>query len=540
MRGTALYASAAVLVLLCSPELLRGRGNQAELQPEFHTSDRCLACHNGVIAPTGQDISIGFDWRASIMANSSRDPYWQASVRRETLDHPQSKPDVEDECSICHMPIARYEAKLHGEKGQIFSHMPFDQDKKQSAQAADGVTCSVCHQIGKEKLGTDASFNGGFVVDPPKSKNDHPEYGPYQIDPGRTRIMDTSTGGFQPTEAAHIQESDLCGTCHTLYTTALGAGGKDVGRFPEQMPYLEWRHSNYRGKYSCQSCHMPVVQGNAPIVSVLPQPRPEVHQHVFVGGNFLMERMLNLYRTDLDVAAMPTELTSAAEKTAAFLRSQTACVRIRSVEVIGGRIQTDVFVENLTGHKLPTAYPSRRAWLHVLISDQNGRKVFESGALNSDGSIQGNDNDADPSRYEPFYREITSSEQVQIYEPILGDVEGHVTTGLLSTVRYLKDSRLLPLGFDKQTADKDIAVVGEAAEDPDFTDAGDSVRYSVPTGDAQGPFRVQAELWYQPIAFRWAHNLAPYKAMEPQRFVRYYESMSKTTAIELAHAEATR
>ena len=540
MRQRALYISAALLVLICAPEFLRGSGNHAELQPEFHTSDRCLACHNGLTTSTGEDVSIGFDWRASIMANSSRDPYWQASVRRETLDHPQAKADVEDECSICHMPIARYEAKLHGEKGEIFSHLPFNQDKKQSAQAADGVTCSVCHQIGKEGLGTDASFNGGFVVDPPKSKNDHPEYGPYQIDPGRTRIMDSSTGGFQPTEAAHIQESDLCGTCHTLYTTPLGAGGKEIGRFPEQMPYLEWRHSSYRGKYSCQSCHMPVVQGEAPITAVLGQPRPDVHQHVFVGGNFLMERMLNLYRTELDVAALPAELTAAAERTADFVQSQAARVSIRGVEVVGGNIQTDVFVENLTGHKLPTAYPSRRAWLHVVISDRNGRKVFESGALNPDGSIVGNDNDADPSRYEPFYREITSSDQVQIYEPILGDAEGRVTTGLLSTVRYLKDSRLLPSGFDKQTAEKDIAVVGDAAEDPNFTDAGDLVRYSVPTGDALGPFHVQAELWYQPIGFRWAHNLAPYNAMEPQRFVRYYESMSKTTAIVLAKAVATR
>ena len=57
------------------------------LQPQFHTSDRCVACHNGLLTPSGQDVSIGFDWRASIMANSSRDPYWQASVRRETIDH---------------------------------------------------------------------------------------------------------------------------------------------------------------------------------------------------------------------------------------------------------------------------------------------------------------------------------------------------------------------------------------------------------------------------------------------------------------------
>jgi hypothetical protein len=49
----------------------------------FQTSDRCIACHNGLSTPSGQDVSIGFAWRASIMANSSREPYWQASVRRE-------------------------------------------------------------------------------------------------------------------------------------------------------------------------------------------------------------------------------------------------------------------------------------------------------------------------------------------------------------------------------------------------------------------------------------------------------------------------
>ncbi len=54
-------------------------------------------------------------------------------------------------------------------------------------------------------------------------------------------------------------------------------------------------------------------------------------------------------------------------------------------------LHIDVLVENLTGHKLPTAYPSRRVWLHVAIHDRNGLTVFESGALNPDGSIQGND-----------------------------------------------------------------------------------------------------------------------------------------------------
>jgi hypothetical protein len=249
--------------------------------------------------------------------------------------------------------------------------------------------------------------------------------------------------------------------------------------------------------------------------------------------------MLNSYRNDLSVNALPLELTDSAEKTAEFLQSQAARVTIPSMELGPTQLTLNVLVENLTGHKLPTAFPSRRAWLHVVVRDGNRKAVFESGALNADGSIQGNDADVDPSRFEAHYREIKSGDEVQIYEPILGDHAGHVTTGLVSAVGYLKDNRLLPSGFQKATADKDIAVVGDAADDPNFTAAGNLVRYSVALGNAQGPFHVDAELWYQPIGFRWAHNLEPYQASETRRFVSYYESMSSGTAIVLARASAT-
>ena len=109
-------------------------------------------------------------------------------------------------------------------------------------------------------------------------------------------------------------------------------------------------------------------------------------------------------------------------------------------------------MRNLTGHKLPTAYPSRRAWLHFSVQDRDGHTVFESGALKPDGSIVGNDNDADASLFEPHYRQITEAGQVQIYESILKDEEGHVTTGLLAATGYLKDNRLIPTGFDKSSA----------------------------------------------------------------------------------------
>jgi hypothetical protein len=76
----------------------------------FETSDRCFACHNGISTPSGEDISIGLSWRPTMMANSARDPYWLAGVRRETIDHPAARAAIEDECSICHMPMARHES----------------------------------------------------------------------------------------------------------------------------------------------------------------------------------------------------------------------------------------------------------------------------------------------------------------------------------------------------------------------------------------------------------------------------------------------
>jgi hypothetical protein len=539
MRNETAYLALVFLFVLISPRRTKAGGEQSELKPSFHTSDRCLACHNELTTPGGQDVSIGLHWRASIMANSARDPYWQASVRRESIDHPQVTRDIEDECSVCHMPVARYEAKQQGQKGQVFGYLPFVAHPKTGAKAEDGVTCSVCHQISKERLGTRESFNGGFVVKPPANESDHPEYGPFKISPGQQHIMETSTGGFLPTEAQHIRDSALCGTCHQLYTTARGEGGRDIGYLPEQMPYLEWLHSDYPSKYSCQQCHMPLVQEPVQISSALGPPRLGLHQHVFLGGNFLMLGILNRYRADLDVAALPQELTSAQNGTLAFLQSQSARLTIRNVDVSSGHLQAEVFVENLTGHKLPTAYPSRRAWIHFVVKDRDGHAVFESGALNPDGSIQGNDNDVDKERYEPHYREITSADQVEIFEPILKDSDGKVTTGLLAATGYLKDNRVLPTGFDKTTAEKDIAVIGDAAEDPNFVAGGSTLRYAVPLGSGEGPFHVEVELWYQPIGFRWAHNLQPYTAAEPQRFVNYYESMSSSTATVLARAEVT-
>jgi hypothetical protein len=406
--------------------------------------------------------------------------------------------------------------------------------------AQDGVSCSLCHQITKDKLGTRESLVGGFVVDTTKSKGERAEYGPFKIEDGQLRIMRTSSGGYKPTEGEHIRQSELCATCHTLITKALGPGGQVIGQLPEQMPYQEWYASEFKDKQSCQNCHMPVVQEDTRVANTLGRPREGVSRHVFVGGNFFMQRVLNKYRSDLGVIALPQEFEAAANRTVEHLKANTAQVTIDQVDVTGGRLQADISVQNLSGHKFPTAYPSRRAWLHVTVKDRNGRAVFESGALNPNGSIQGNDNDADPLRYELHYTEINNADQVQIYEDIMVGANDMPTTGLLTAVRFIKDNRLLPKGFDKRAVEADIAPKGAAMDDANFTSGGDKIRYSVPVGNAQGPFQVEAEFWFQPISFRWANNLKSYKAMETERFTGYYDTMSSGSGVMLTRTTATK
>jgi len=196
-------------------------------------------------------------------------------------------------------------------------------------------------------------------------------------------------------------------------------------------------------------------------------------------------------------------------------------------------------LRNLAGHKLPTAYPSRRVWLRVTVHDEQRRLVFSSGEAEPTGAIAGNDNDRDATRFEPHYREIRSGDEVQIYEAIMGTETRAVTTGLLSAVSYLKDNRILPRGFDKRTAPGDVAVHGDALADPDFSAGEDRVRYSIDTGGVRGPFTIEVQLWYQSIAYRWAQNLRGYSSAEPQRFVAYYDQMAPAAALMLTRAART-
>jgi hypothetical protein len=250
--------------------------------------------------------------------------------------------------------------------------------------------------------------------------------------------------------------------------------------------------------------------------------------------------ILRRYRGELGVKALPQELETSAMETRRFLSSRAATLSIGAARRTADGLELALDVSSTAGHKLPTAYPARRAWLHVVVRDAAGSVVFESGAARPDGSIAGNDNDADGTRFEPHYDVLTASDEVQIYEAIMVDSRDAVTTGLLKGVRFIKDNRLLPRGFDKRTAEPDFAVRGAAADDADFVGGGDRVRYRVAlAASVRAPLTVEAQLLYQSIAYRWAQNLRGYDAEETQRFGRYYAENAAASPVVVAAATAT-
>jgi len=86
------------------------------------------------------------------------------------------------------------------------------------------------------------------------------------------------------------------------------------------------------------------------------------------------------------------------------------------------------------------------------------------------------------------------------------NTDGEVTHTLLRAAAYIKDNRLTPAGFDKNTASSDIAVVGAAAEDDDFNLGSDTITYRIDVGGAQG-LTVEAELNYQSLSYGHLQNL---------------------------------
>ena len=493
----------------------------------FQGSGICTVCHSWLSDAAGNDVSIGTDWRSTMMSNSARDPYFLASVRAEVEEvPPESRAMVEDTCAKCHMPMARSQAVHDAIAGAISRDGFLDAGNPLHEAAMDGVSCSLCHQISPANLGTPDGFSGEYAIDFVTAEPDRLIYGPYRD--MLTDLMRASVG-YTPTLGKHITKSSFCSTCHTLFTPVFDSDGKIVGEFPEQASYQEWQHSQFAmdaDPVHCQDCHMPLAKGKVAIAA-LPgglKGRDSFRRHLFRGGNVFMLRIFRDHIEDLGLTASTENFDATIADALDYLRKDTAELTLVDAAVDDRVLSATLRIDVKTGHKFPTSFPSRRTWIHLAVTDGDGRVVFESGANQDNGQIAGNEADADAMSFEPHYDTITAPNQVQIYETVMQNTDEQVTYTLLRAARYAKDNRLLPLGFDKGTAGADIAVVGGAATDDNFMGGSDRISYKVDLDGADGPFTVSAKLLYQSIGHRFAHAVMQHDGEEVRQFRRFYES----------------
>lgn len=468
----------------------------------FMTAGRCAGCHGrdlqGIasVDANGNDVNVVDDWRSGMMANSARDPFWRAKVSHEVLVNPQHQQAIESTCLGCHAPLGFHEERLLG-------HTPFTMAMLDTSRLGmDGVSCLSCHMQSEALAGS--FFSGQLEFDSATV------YGPYADDQINPAIMEFFVR-LRPTFGEHIVNSKVCAGCHTLLTSTLDLQGNPTGgRFVEQATYHEWINSVYPASGTqCNTCHMPRIDDPIILAAeyIFLNPQTPYGLHHLVGGNTHMLELMKANRETLGIPATEAQFDSTIARSRRLLNQYTLDAEL----TLAGR-DTDTAryalrLENRAGHRFPSGYPSRRAFVTFILLNEANDTLFKSGLLRGDLEVEGHD-----TGYEPHHNVITSPDQVQIYEMVMGDVAGNVTTVLERAATPLKDNRLVPLGFTTAHPVYDTTLVaGVPSSDTDFNrdawgnegSGTDVVRYHVPLGGYGGGLRAIARVYYQPVPPGW-------------------------------------
>jgi len=534
------WSTIACVLLAASP--IRIEEGHSSPGPAVQESSSCARCHSNAPRASAMRDAGGsgvapFDlWQGTMMANASRDPLWRAAVSVEVAATPSRREEIEATCLGCHAPMAEHVGLEEHGTGSLMHVL--DCDAEIGDLGRDGVSCTICHGMSAEGLGTEASFSGGYVLDEERRL-----FGPH-ADPFAMPMRRHT--GFTPTQGDHVTESALCGSCHTLSTPTLDVEGQEVGdRFLEQAPYLEWLNSDYRDEgeagpraASCQSCHLPTLdeEGRTIRTRIARNPggrdfpptreRSPFGRHAIVGGNTLVLSMLRDHAEELGVRAPTSAIQAAIDATREQLRGATASLTIEDVRLDGRTSSFQVAVQNRAGHKLPTAHPTRRAWIRVVVRDASGEVLFASGATDGRGRILGAEGEPLPSELaggpiEPHRDVVRSADEISTYEAVMADTEGRPTHILLRGASWYVDDRLLPKGWSADHPDAHrTAPVGVGGDD-DFGPGEDRVSFVV---ELEGEVAsIEANLLYQSLSARWAAEILRWDTPEVETFRRLYE-----------------
>jgi hypothetical protein len=252
--------------------------------------------------------------------------------------------------------------------------------------------------------------------------------------------------------------------------------------------------------------------------------------HHIAGGNVFMQRIFDQNLAELGITADAKHIDSTLNRTLRMLQDMSIELIVAETDRTPDTLFLEIELKNKTGHKLPTGFPSRRIFLEVITISELDDTLFHSGKTNYNGALLHED-----VPYENHHRLIDSEDDVQIYEMVMGDVNGDLTTVLERAYSHLKDNRLPPEGFTTAHNSYDtVEIAGNALNDNDFNkDNGiegtgaDKVRVHIPLEGYSSDLEVITKVHYQTVNEKWLSDLFSYSSIEIESWESYYNNASK-------------
>jgi hypothetical protein len=509
-----------------------------------------------------------------MMGLAGRDPVFLAQLESERQLHPEVADEISDFCFSCHAVMGHRQLHIDDPAPRVYftrdmldaypgaPNPAANRSAKYGALGRDGVSCTACHHILPDKLGTPETFNARFFTGPAGEL-----YGPFK-DP-KTYGMKRGLA-IEPKLGAQLQRSALCGSCHTVLTpqipSVLRKHGVDLSRLAqahEQSTYLEWLDSDYSDEKpnaltarSCQSCHMPdhfdgaplsfqianVEDGDfpwidhrAPYADITIAARQPYRRHTLVGINLFTMAMFDQQPLDMGFvrfdALVPIGTTNPAMdpldrlQLAAREAQDLATHGTVTLSIDGIRqgpdergqptLFVDVSVKNRAGHKFPSGVGFRRAFVQLSVLASDGATLWSSGRTNPSGVLVDDkgmplvsETTRDYHQLQPSYSHtkysnatIRRQDQVQIYESRDTDDQDRLTTSFVSLFHEVKDNRILPAGWTPSGPYHEVTVPRALGGAPDLHPiaGGDSLLYMIPRSAIAGAVAVRVAVYYQSI-----------------------------------------
>ncbi|WP_440947257.1 multiheme c-type cytochrome [Methanosarcina sp. T3] len=336
---------------------------------QFSKSGLCSNCHGS---------SFG-EWDGSMHSNADIDFFYQAMLQEygAAAEAQELPPEF---CSRCHTPIGMVSAEIPPLDGSNLSEV-----------AKEGVQCDFCHSIAEsEGIGN----------------------APYVLEPGGVKWgsrTDSESPSHETEAHEFYNESGYCGMCHNIY--------HPVNNLTLAATYTEWEESPYAEEgVNCQACHMtPGIVGfeeNPGKAASTGPERAHVYTHYFVGANAFVTGIMGEGRH---------------EKRAIEYLQHAAEIEVTAPDSAepGENVEVEVEITNTgAGHKIPTGVTEdREMWLELIALDAEGKEIYHSGGLDSEGNI-------DP--------------EATIYHTVFADSEGNPTVKVWEAESILSDNRIKP------------------------------------------------------------------------------------------------